>query len=215
VVNIITRKGGPLRFDGLMEAGGQGTTKFLAATNGSSGAWSWGAGIERLASDGDTSFRESIGTNVTNDDYERVVGTVGLGWSDRATRSFTSTAGSAATNAEIPGPMDRIRPATSSGSTPSRAASTSRAASRRRESSATPSGFVTPDSSAGPTRRAPSSAQFGESEDKTRRTMLRYQADRERGRAGLLRRPRIHQGNGRQHVRDLDGCSSRSRWTEP
>jgi outer membrane cobalamin receptor len=184
VVNIITRKGGPVRFDGLMEAGGQGTSKFLAATNGSSGAWNWGAGIERLASDGDTSFRESIGTNVTNDDYERVVGTVGLGWSDRATRSFHIDGRFGRDDRGNPGAYGSDPAGNFFGlDTVSRSINKPRGiaasgifgdAQRLRHTGQfswtdTPSTFI---------------SQFGESEDKTRRTMLRYQADRERGRAG-------------------------------
>ena len=184
VINIITRKGGPVRFDGLMEAGGQGTAKFLAATNGSSGAWSWGAGIERLTSDGDTSFRESIGTNVTNDDYERVVGTVGLGWSDRATRSVRIDGRFGRDERGFPGPYGSDPAGNFFGlDTISRGINKPRGiaasgilgdAQRLRHTGQfswtdTPSTFVSP---------------FGDSEDKTRRTMLRYQADLERGRAG-------------------------------
>ena len=185
VVNIVTRKGGAPRFDGLMEAGGQGTTKFLAATNGGSGAWSWGAGIERLASDGDTSFRSNIGTNVTNDDYERVVGTVGLGWSDRATRSVHVDGRFGRDERGFPGPYGSDPAGNFFGlDTISRGINEPRGiaasgifgdAQRLRHTgqfswSDTPSTFISP---------------FGESEDKTRRVMGRYQGDLERGRAGF------------------------------
>ena len=88
VVNVITQKAGPPQAHVLAEVGGQGTTRFTASTNGANGSWSWGAAFERLVSDGDTSFRESINGPVSNDDYERLIGTAGIGWSDRATRRF-------------------------------------------------------------------------------------------------------------------------------
>jgi outer membrane receptor protein involved in Fe transport len=119
VVNIISRKGGPPHFDGLMEAGGQGTAKFVAAANGSHGAWSWG-GAMNAEFRGDTSFRSSM-ANVSNDDYERVVGTAGV--SGRCRRVARALTDSAATNGQ---PDPRTDPAVL-GSTRFRAVSTSRA----------------------------------------------------------------------------------------
>jgi outer membrane cobalamin receptor len=86
VVNIISTQGGPLQERALVEFGQQGTSRVDLAASGTAGHFSWGGSFERLASDGDTSFRTSIDGNVSNDDYERLVGTGSLGWSDRATR---------------------------------------------------------------------------------------------------------------------------------
>ncbi len=185
VVSVITRKGGPLRLDGLMEGGSQGTSKFLAATSGGAGAWSWGAGIERLTSDGDTTFRSTVGRHVSNDDYERVVGTAGVAWSDRATRRFRVDTRFGRDERGFPGPYGSDPAGLFFGlDTVSRgvnrprgvaASATFGDAGRARHSAQyswtdTPSRFV---------------SQFGTSEDRTRRTMLRYQADHEHARTGF------------------------------
>src|SRR6185503_19454339 len=184
VVNIVTRKGGPIRFDGAIEGGSQGTSKFSAATSGGRGAWSWGAGIEGLSSDGDTTFRSSIGGNVTNDDYERVIGTAGVAWSDRATRRFRIDTRFGRDERGFPGAygsdpaglffgLDTV----SRGINKPRGVAASAAigdASRLRHSGQfsyadTPSLFISP---------------FGDSDDRTRRTSFRYQADHEHARSG-------------------------------
>jgi len=86
VINLISTRGGPLQERALVEFGQQGTSRVDLAASGSSGHFSWGGSFERLASDGDTTFRTSINQNVSNDDYERLIGTGSFGWSDRATR---------------------------------------------------------------------------------------------------------------------------------
>jgi outer membrane cobalamin receptor len=86
VVQVITRAGGPTRADGLIEAGGYGTTRTYAGGSGSRGAWQWGAAIDWIKTDGDTRTFNSIGGPVTNDDYERTAGSFGVGWSDRPDR---------------------------------------------------------------------------------------------------------------------------------
>lgn len=184
VVNVITRKGGPIRFDGQIEGGGQGTSKFAASTSGGSGPWSWGAGIERLQSDGDTSFRTNLGANVSNDDYERVVGTAGFAWSDRSTRRVRVDTRFGRDERGFPGAYGSDPAGTFFGlDTVSRGINKPRGlaasavlgdAQRLRHTGQfgftdTPSLFI---------------SQFGNSDDKTRRVMGRYQADLERGRAG-------------------------------
>ena len=69
VVQIVTRHGGPRRFEGALEAGSLGTSRLTASTAGSKGRWSWGAAAERLASDGFTGVAPASGERVTNDDY--------------------------------------------------------------------------------------------------------------------------------------------------
>ena len=89
VVNVITRTGGPT---GRERAGGRrigrATSRVTGSASGSHDAWFWGAAFESLKTDGDTSFRDSIGGPVSNDDYERLAFSGSGGWSDRATRRF-------------------------------------------------------------------------------------------------------------------------------
>jgi outer membrane cobalamin receptor len=184
VVNVITRKGGPTQATASAELGGQGASRLIGAANGGYRAWSWGASFERLSSDGDTSVRPSIGGPVSNDDYERVVGTAGIGWSDRATRRFRVDTRFGRDERGSPGPYGSDPFALYSGlDIVSRGTNRPRGvaasavlgdASRLQHTmqlawSDTPSLFVSP---------------FGDSEDRTRRLMGRYQADLERGRAG-------------------------------
>ena len=185
VVNVITRKAGPPQAHLSAELSGQGTARLTASTNGAKGAWSWGAAFERLASDGDTTVRASIGGPVSNDDYERLVGTASLGWSDRATRRFRVDARAGRDDRGNPGPygsdpfgryggLDTI----SRGINEPRGVAASAVLGDARTVrhvaqfswSQTPSRFISP---------------FGDSEDETRRMMGRYQADMERGRAGF------------------------------
>lgn len=184
LINVVTRRGGPPQASAFVEAGQQGTSRLSAETSGGHRAWSWGASFERLASDGDTSFRESIDGNVTNDDYERLAGSAGLGWSDRSSRRLRVDVYFGRDERGNPGPY---------GSDPLNLYSqieSSRGENRPRGVAASavfgdarlirhavqatwshvPSKFTT---------------VFGTSEDETRRKSLRYQADVERGAAGL------------------------------
>jgi vitamin B12 transporter len=79
VVNVVTRRAGPPRIDGLFEGGGFGTIRAAVGAAGSAGNLTWGAGAERTRSDG-FGGTASNGEEVTNDDYEltHVSGT--LGW---------------------------------------------------------------------------------------------------------------------------------------
>ena len=185
VVNFITRQGGPPQAGGQAEIAGQGTSRVSAFTSGSRGAWQWGASFERLQSDGDTSVRSSIGGPVSNDDYERVVGTASFGWSDRATRRVRVDARVGRDERGNPGPygsdpfgfyggLDTI----SRGVNEPRGVAASaffgdiRAIRHSGHVAWTdmPSAYTSP---------------FGDSEDRARRLVGRYQADLERGRAGL------------------------------
>src|SRR5713226_5167398 len=68
VVQIVTKRGGPTRVDGLVEGGSQRTTRTTVGAAGSRGEWSWGGGAERTESDGYTGAAAS-GARVSNDDY--------------------------------------------------------------------------------------------------------------------------------------------------
>ncbi|MEZ5316335.1 MAG: TonB-dependent receptor [Vicinamibacterales bacterium] len=104
VVQLVTRRGGPLRGDATVEGGGDGTTRAAAGGAGSFGAWQWGAGLERLASDGDTRVRPSIGAAVSNDDYARTSGSVSLAWSDRPARRISMSLRRSIDRRGFPGP---------------------------------------------------------------------------------------------------------------
>jgi outer membrane cobalamin receptor len=88
VVHLVTRQGGPLRAQVSFEGGGYGTTRTTGSASGSRGAWRWGGAFDRFTSDGDTRLRPTIGRRVENDDYDRLMGSGSLGWSDRPTRSI-------------------------------------------------------------------------------------------------------------------------------
>lgn len=79
VVQIVTRRGGRPRVDALVEGGSQATARASVSGAGSAGRWTWGAGVERAASDGYTG-RAANGERVINDDdsLSRATGT--LGW---------------------------------------------------------------------------------------------------------------------------------------
>ena len=86
LVQLVTRQGGPLRAEASVEGGGYGFRRSSGSASGSSGAWRWGGGFDRLTTDGDTRFRDNLGRAVANDDYDRVQGSGSLGWSDRPSR---------------------------------------------------------------------------------------------------------------------------------
>jgi len=185
VVNVISRQGGPIRQYVSFEGGQQGTMRLDLATTGSHGAWNWGGSFEQLHSDGDTSVRPSIGGPVSNDDYDRLIGTASLAWSDRATRRIRVDAHVGRDERGNPGPygsdpfglysgLDTISRGTNHPRGVSAAAAFGDARSWRHTAqfgwSDAPSEFVSP---------------FGSSDDQTRRFIGRYQADLERGRMGL------------------------------
>lgn len=184
VVNVITRTGGPLQANALVEGGGQDTTRLTAAASGSHQAWSWGTSFERLASDGDTSYRASIGGPVSNDDYARLAGTAMFGWSDRATRRIRVVARFGRDERGNPGPygsnpfglypgLDTVtRGINHTRDIGASAVFGDTGAVRHSLQAAwsdAPSLYISP---------------FGNSDDRTRRLGGRYQADLERGRAG-------------------------------
>jgi len=86
IVHVVTPHGGPTRGNALFEGGGYGTTHLAAGASGSRRAWSWGANLDWLSTDGDTRERANLGRRVANDDYETVSGSGNVSWSDRADR---------------------------------------------------------------------------------------------------------------------------------
>ena len=185
VVNVITRTGGPLTANFLAEGGSRATGRFTGAASASHGPWSWGASFESLTSDGDTGFYDSIGGNVSNDDYERLAFAGTFGWSDRATRQFRVHTRFVRDERGNPGPygsdpfgfyggLDTISRGTNQGRAVGGSAIFGDAASFRHTFSGVwtdaPSTFASP---------------FGGSENRPQRLIGRYQADFERHVAGF------------------------------
>jgi outer membrane cobalamin receptor len=103
VVQIVTRRGGPSRVAGVVEGGGQGTSRVAADAAGSKGAWAWGVGTERVESDGFTGTT-ARGERVVNDDYRRLQAT-GTASYAAAHGSEVAFAGAVATDERgFPGP---------------------------------------------------------------------------------------------------------------
>jgi len=107
VVQIVTRRGGTPRADGLIEGGSQGTARALFDTSGSTGRWSWGAGAEESRSRGFTGIAPATGERVSNDDDHLAHASGTLGWQqpggvdlvatgrvDRSERGFPGAFGS-------------------------------------------------------------------------------------------------------------------------
>lgn len=84
VVRIVTRSSGPVRGDASLEGGTFGTNRAAAASSGTAGAWFWGAGADRLASDGFSGRRTAAGERVDNDRYERTEAAGNAGWRNGA-----------------------------------------------------------------------------------------------------------------------------------
>ena len=104
ILHVVTPHGGPVRANALVEFGGYGTAATSLGTAGSRGAWSWGATLDWLDTDGDTSERANLGGPVANDDYARVAGTANVTWSDRADRRVRVDVIAGHTERGFPGP---------------------------------------------------------------------------------------------------------------
>lgn len=86
IVHLISASGGSPRGSLTLEGGGYGQRASTASAAASRDAWSFGAGFDWLESSGDTRTFNSIGGNVTNDDYSRLSATGSIGWSDTPSR---------------------------------------------------------------------------------------------------------------------------------
>lgn len=84
VVRIVTRAGGPVRGDASIEGGSFGTSRAAASSSGTAGPWFWGAGADRLASDGFNGRRSAAGETIENDRYERSEAAGSGGWRNDA-----------------------------------------------------------------------------------------------------------------------------------
>jgi outer membrane cobalamin receptor len=105
VVHVVTRRDGPPRAEFSAEGGGFGTTRLSAAAAGAIGAWSWGAGTERSASDGFTGRAPASGEAVSNDDYARRSLSVNVGWQGAGGRRVRGSARVGSDDRGFPGPF--------------------------------------------------------------------------------------------------------------
>ena len=80
VVQIVTRRGGPPRVEGLVESGSQDTRRTTIAATGSHGGWSFGGSAEHSRSDGFTGLAPANGERVSNDDDHLSHASGTLGW---------------------------------------------------------------------------------------------------------------------------------------
>jgi outer membrane cobalamin receptor len=80
VVQVVTRHGGRPRADVTLEGGSFSTTRLAGSTSGGHRGWSWGASLERLASDGYTGSAPATGEPVTNDDFRSTAASFSGGW---------------------------------------------------------------------------------------------------------------------------------------
>jgi vitamin B12 transporter len=88
VVRIVTRSGGPVRGDVSLEGGSFATARAAASASGAWNGWSWGAGAERLVSDGLNGMRVASGDEVVNDNYGRTSAGATGGWRSDAGASI-------------------------------------------------------------------------------------------------------------------------------
>ncbi|MGE3179236.1 MAG: TonB-dependent receptor, partial [Vicinamibacterales bacterium] len=107
VVQIVTRRGGAPRVDGLVEAGTQGTARTTVGAQGGGGPWAWGVGLERAASDGATSSTAAAGERVANDDYSRWLTTGTLSYRKAGGLDATAAATISGDERGFPGPWGR------------------------------------------------------------------------------------------------------------
>ena len=105
VVDVVTRRGGRTRADGLLEGGSQGTMRAVANSAGSRGAWTWGTGVERSQSDGFTGIAPATGERVSNDDDRLTRASGTLGWQQNGGPEFLLSANIGRDERGFPGPF--------------------------------------------------------------------------------------------------------------
>ena len=75
------------------------------SSSGSSGGWSWGAGVDRLASNGFNDQQTASGEEIVNDDYERTELAGSGGWRDDSGRTLRAELRFARDERGFPGPV--------------------------------------------------------------------------------------------------------------
>lgn len=80
VIRVTSAQRTAPQVSGSIEGGSFDMVRMAAATSGSVGNWRWGAGAERLATDGMNGELASSGETIANDDYSRHMLSAGGAW---------------------------------------------------------------------------------------------------------------------------------------
>lgn len=104
VLQLVTRRGGPLGGSALVEGGSQRTGRTALEAAGGARVWSWHASGQYLGTQGRNGDTTLTGETVANDDYTARQATAGGGWQDarHEVRGFLHLSSSARGN---PGPF--------------------------------------------------------------------------------------------------------------
>ncbi len=184
IVQVLTRHGGPMSGQAFFEGGGYGTTDGNASFSGGKQSWNWGGAVDWLNTNGDTRVFPSIGGPVSNDDYQRVDGSGTLAWSDRPDRQFRITGRGGRNELGEPGPYGSDPLGLYSGlDTISRSHNDTRGLGTSAKFDGI--GLHHDVQFTWANFHSKFASPFGDSDDKTRRTTVRYQADFERQAIGV------------------------------
>ena len=107
VVRIVSRDNGPVRGDASVEGGSFGSTHLVASASGSAANWSWGGGVDRIASDGFNGQHTASGEEIDNDHYDRMEIAGTAGWRGHAGGAIRGELRFGRDDRGFPGPLDR------------------------------------------------------------------------------------------------------------
>ena len=105
VVRIVSREGGAVRGDASIEGGSFGSSRMTVSSSGSAAGWSWGGGVDRIASDGSNGRRTAAGEIIDNDAYDRTEAAGRGGWRSNSGRALRGELRFARDNRGFPGPF--------------------------------------------------------------------------------------------------------------
>lgn len=185
VVQLVTRHGGPTSGRALVEGGGGRTIRTAASGAGALALLTWSGAFEHQSTEGDRREYPQFGGRIANDDYERWDVSGALGWQDGPARRVRVDVRHGRNDRGFPGPygsdpdglyggIDEVSRGDNRTTGVTVSASLGSVLTMRHHARAT--FFTTEGSFVSP---------FGDSESDTRRVTARYQADFERGPAGL------------------------------
>ena len=104
VISVISAQRTRPQVSGSIEAGTFDLVRMTAATSGDVGDWQWGAGAERLTTDGMDGELTDAGETITNDDYSRHLFSAGGGWARPNGPSIRGNVRVSADERGFPGP---------------------------------------------------------------------------------------------------------------
>lgn len=104
VVQIITRRDGPLLVEGRSDAGGLGTRQAGVSASGTHHGFGWGGAAEGVRSEGFRGLAVANGERVSNDDYSRRDLSGRAGWQNQAGLEFAGNIRGSHANRGLPGP---------------------------------------------------------------------------------------------------------------